>query len=144
MTAHVHDPVAHAGGPHPKPPTRGRWPITASRPRWLVPGLVVAAIVGGLVVGGALPLTTVVYAGLFGGMILMHAGGHGGSHGGGGADRHQGPQDGAEDAAGLGDRSSGRPVSGAGSTTGLDERAQGESTTDTINSDDQHRPRSCH
>ena len=66
--------------------------MTAPRPRWLVPGVVVAIIAAALVVLGVLPFSTVLYAGQFGGMLLMHAGGHGGHGGhaghGGGHDAH--------------------------------------------------------
>jgi len=73
MTVHVHD---HEGPDTPAPAAR-----TRPRPRWLVPTLIVALVAGGLVITGVLPLSTVLYGGLFGGMILMHVGGHGG-HGG--------------------------------------------------------------
>lgn len=54
-------------------------------PRWLFPVVAAAAVVLGLVVIGIVPLSTVLYAGLFGAMILMHVGGHGhGGHGHGG------------------------------------------------------------
>lgn len=73
MMAHVHDHDDHeAAGPVGQ---------KRSRPRWLLPALLVAAVAGGLVLAGVVSLSTVLSAGLFGGMILMHLGGHGG-HGG--------------------------------------------------------------
>ena len=82
MTVHVHD---HQGPDTPAPAAR-----TRPRPRWLVPTLVVAMVAGGLVLAGVLPLSTVLYGALFGGMILMHVGGHGGHGGNGGHGGHAG------------------------------------------------------
>lgn len=55
-----------------------------SRPRWLIPGLVVVIAGAGLVLTGVISTSTAVSAGLIGGMLLMHLGGHGGhgAHGG--------------------------------------------------------------
>ena len=89
MTVHdtVHDPVTHGGDSLPESTTTGVAPIRSSRSRWLLPGLLVAVVAGGLVAAGAVSLSTMLYVGLFGGMILMHVGGHGhgghGAHGGG-------------------------------------------------------------
>jgi len=158
MTAHAHDPGAHQGGPHAEPVERAA-PTTTSRPRWLVPGLVGAAIVGGLVVAGVVPLSTVLYAGLFGGMILMHVGGHGhgghGGHGGqGGGHREHGGgpagegrnlrSDGTDAAADLSARSGGAQPRGSGSVAGLDERVRDDSTTSETEQHDQPRAHSCH
>lgn len=74
MTAHAHD---HGSEDAVRP-------RTIRRPRWLVPAVGVGVVAGGLVLAGVIPLTTMIYAGLFGGMLLMHLGGHGG-HGGHGA-----------------------------------------------------------
>lgn len=71
MTAHVHDDQEAASPVGQK----------RARPRWLLPALIVAIVAGGLVLAGVVPLSTVLYGGLFGGMIMMHVGGHGG-HGG--------------------------------------------------------------
>ena len=59
-------------------------PASIARSRWLVPGVAVVTLVATLVVAGIIPLSTVLSLGLFGGMMLMHLGGHGihGSHGG--------------------------------------------------------------
>lgn len=82
MTAHTHDPATHADSPGPGPAaTDGTATKTSTRPRWLLPGLAVGIVASALVVAGVLSLSTVLYAGMFGGMLVMHLGGHGG-HGG--------------------------------------------------------------
>ena len=92
MTAHAHDPPAlgDRGRSEPVPPGAVQTP--SRRPRWLLPGLLVATVVAVLVIAGVLPLSTVLYAGLFGGMILMHVGGHGGHGGHGGPGASGGPR----------------------------------------------------
>jgi hypothetical protein len=62
---------------------RGASTRRSGRPRWLAPLAVAAVIAAVLVLAGVVALSTVFYAGLFGGMILMHVGRHG--HGGHGA-----------------------------------------------------------
>jgi hypothetical protein len=119
--------------------------MTASRPRWLLPGLVLAIIAGGLVVAGVVSLSTVLYAGLFGGMILMHAGGHGhGGHGGGHSGGHSLPGDGADDVEDLSRRSSGAQPAESGSAVGLDQRVRDDTTTSETDDHDQHRAHGCH
>ena len=83
MTAH--DPATHTSGRDPLPARTDAMKAGAARPRWLVPGLLVVIVAVGLVVAGVLSVSAVIYAAVFGGMILMHVGGHGGhgSHGGG-------------------------------------------------------------
>lgn len=146
MTAHAHDPATHPGRPHAEPAATGSWPIPASRPRWLLPGLVVAVIVGGLVMAGVVSLSTVLYAGLFGGMMLMHMGGHGhGGHGGGDTSRgHSMHGDRTGDAEDLSRRSSDAQPSEPGSTAGLDQRARDNSTTSETDDHDQNRAHGCH
>lgn len=142
MTAHGHDPATHGGGTRPEPAATGGAPMISSRPRWLLPGLLVAIIAGGLVVAGVLSLSTVLYAGLFGGMILMHAGGHGhGGHGGGGHGGHGG---GTNDAGDLRGRSSDSQPSESGSGARLDERAANEPMTSETDDHDQHSSHGCH
>lgn len=87
MTAHAHDPAVPADSARPEPSGRAT-ATTAARPRWLVPGLAIGVIAATLVVAGVLPFSTVLYAGLIGGMFVMHLGGHGGhgGHGGNSAD----------------------------------------------------------
>ena len=93
MTVHAHDPAVHTDSARPGP-ADGATATTAARPRWLLPGLVIGVIVATLVVAGVLSFSTVLYAGLIGGMFVMHLGGHGGhgGHGGKGAN-DQAPAD---------------------------------------------------
>lgn len=97
MSAHVHDGSirpdrrqAPAGG--------GGAGARPALPRWLLPGLAVATVAAGLVAAGVVPLSTMLFVALIGGMVLMHAGGHGG-HGAHGAhgDRHDTGQGDADD-----------------------------------------------
>ena len=81
MTVHAHDPAAQGEHQSPAPAAIDAIATTTARPRWLLPGLAVASIAGALVVAGVLSLSTVLYAGLLGGMLLMHLGGHGGHAG---------------------------------------------------------------
>lgn len=107
--------------------------------------VVVAVVVGGLVVAGVVPLSTVLYAGLFGGMILMHLGGQGhGGHGGGHTGRgHSLHGDGEDETDDLSRRSSGAQAADSGSAAGLDERTRGNSTTSETDDHDQHRAHGC-
>lgn len=143
MTSHVHEHTAHGGTRHDPGP--GDEPKTASRPRWLLPGIVVAVVAGGLVVGGVISLSTVLYAGLFGGMILMHLGGHGhGGHGADGAGRGHGLDGDGTAHADLSRRSSGPQAGEPGSTPGLDRRARQSSTSSETDDDDQDTSHGCH
>jgi hypothetical protein len=126
MTTHAHDPASHADSR--RPGSAADATTTAARPRWLLPGLAAGIIIiGALVVGGVLSLSTVLYAGMFGGMLLMHLGGHGG-HGGHG--RH-GPHAGhgrdegdtEPDVDDLRNPSSDAQVQRPGSRDELDDRA---------------------
>lgn len=76
IEAHDHARSATSVTPPAAPPR--------SRPRWLIPGLVVVIAGAGLVLTGVISTSTAVSAGLIGGMLLMHLGGHGGhgAHGG--------------------------------------------------------------
>ena len=87
MTAHVHDPAMHPLDEAVDAPSAASSATgTSTRPRWFVPGIAVGVVVAGLVLAGVVSLSTALSAGLFGGMLLMHLGGHGmhGGHGGGG------------------------------------------------------------
>lgn len=90
MTTHAHDPSTHlahrADGPEP----RTLATATSTRPRWLLPAIVVAIVAIGLVISGVMSPSSVLFAGLLGGMLLMHLGGHGGHGGHGGAGGHAG------------------------------------------------------
>ncbi len=99
MTAHVHDSSTRhtddANGAVPAVRSGG-----STRSRWLLPAVAGGLVVAVLVAYGILSPSAVLYGGLFGGMLLMHVGGHGNHHGHGG-----GTTSGAGDV--------GRPVSGA-------------------------------
>lgn len=148
MTAHIHDPATHGGGV-PAPNSSGRVSKAQSRSRWLLPGLLVALLVGGLVAAGVISLSTVIYAGLLGGMMLMHLGGHGhgghggGGHGGRGASGHEGHSSATNDADDLSRRSSDSQPSTSGSAAGLDEGAPDDSATGEKDHD-QHSSHDCH
>ena len=147
MTDHVHDPAAHRGAdPDSTPP--GRTGVTLTRPWWLLPAILGAFVVGGLVVAGILPTSAVLYAGLAGGMLLMHMGGHGhGAHGGGGhGDRdggHAGHPSGSDDPD-LSPPSLGSQVLGPASASELEGRATDTSPTKETERHDQDGSHGCH
>ena len=116
--------------------------IPAVRPGWFRPALAGGFVVLALVVTGTVPLSTVLYVGLFGGMILMHLGGHG-SHGSEGSHKGQGAGT-TSDSEGLSHRSHrsqpGRPASD-GAPTG---RASIHSNRNEPHDHDQPSSRGCH
>ncbi len=114
----------------------------ATAPRWLLPGLTAAVVVAGLVLAGVVPLSAVLYIGLFGGMLLMHAGGHGG-HGGGGSARDR-EDDMPPDSEDLSHRSHGAQPERSGSTAGLDDRATNDPKASETQDHDEHRSHGCH
>ena len=145
MTTYVHDPAPHGGaaGDAERPSRRS---IASARPRWLLPAVGAALVAGALVVAGVVSLSTVLYAGLFGGMILMHMGGHGhGGHGGGGGGdaRHGGPASETHDAS-LTRRSSGAQATETGWSEAPDEPAADDTTKSETDRHDQHRSHGCH
>lgn len=117
MTAHAHDHSTQSA------PAAKR----SARPRWLMPALVVGVVAGALVIFDVLSLSAVLYGGLIGGMLLMHAGGHGGHGGTSGQGGHDGHGGGADeptsDPAKLSRRSPGSQPSPSGSGEGLADRA---------------------
>lgn len=137
MTAQAHDHSTHAA-----PATTG-----SARPRWLVPALVVV-VVGSLVVFGVLSPSVVLYGGLIGGMVLMHAGGHGahGGHGGpGGGATHQGHDGGTpSDAKDLSHRSHGSQPGQPGSDAAPQDRASSNPNGIETQDHDQHSSHGCH
>ena len=142
MTAHVHDPATHRTDARSGAVLSGRGPTVAARPRWLLPGLLIALVAGALVVAGVVSLSAVLYAGLFGGMILMHTGGHGhGGHGSAGHTAHGGEPSRDED---LSRGSSDTQPPGSGSGVALDERAAINSATSETERHDQHSAHGCH
>ena len=139
MTTHVHDPATQGGGTRPEATPAGKDQPTSSLPRWLVPGLLVALVAGVLVAAGVVPLSVVFYAAVFGGMILMHAGGHGG-HGGG----HGGHGNRTTSAEDLSQHSSDSQSLPPGSATGLEDRAIADPARDHTDDHDQRNTPSCH
>lgn len=92
MTANAREPGMHQiDGPMEAPIIRGPRP-RFRRPRWLLPALAAGLVAAALYFAGLVPLSTLLYAGMAGGMLLMHLGGHGmhGGHGGGGGHRDHG------------------------------------------------------
>lgn len=143
MTAHVHDPSSQRESRGLRPTPAGGAVATSTRSRWLVPGVAIVIVAAALVLGGVLSFSTVLYAGLFGCMLLMHTGGHGGhaGHGGGHESRGGGTAGDAEDLR--------QPSSGAQSATsvsggGLDDLAQNDRSGSETHDHDQHRLHGCH
>lgn len=118
--------------------------VSAARPRWLLPGLAAGFIVSALVVAGVLSLSTVLYVGLFGGMLLMHLGGHGG-HGGHGTHGAQSGHDGDTEPDGdeLMNPSSDVQVHPSGSSHELGDRALINGRRNETDDHDQ-RSHGCH
>lgn len=142
MTEHIHDPAA-PGGAGPDPATTTLISTPAARPRWLLPGVAGAIVVGGLVVAGVVSLSTVLYAGMLGGMLLMHAGGHGpGGHDGGGDAEHLGAR--PPETTNLRQGSSGTQPRQAESAVGLDTRADDDLMRSETRDHDQHSSHGCH
>jgi hypothetical protein len=145
MTTHAHDPSTHRVG-QSAPATIGAR-STSTRSRWLLPALAVGIVAAALVVAGVVSLSTVLYAGLFGGMILMHVGGHGdhGRHGGhAGPGSHSGHGADASRDEDLSRPSPGSQPGPARSTSGLDDRASGDPNGSETHDHDQRNPHSCH
>lgn len=143
MTAHVHDPSAADESRPRGARVTGGVARTSTRPRWLLPALGAGTIAAALVVAGVLSFSTVLYLALFGGMFLMHAGGHGG-HGSrdGGHDAHgAGEADGAQD---LRRSSSGSQLTAPDSNGGLDAPAPLDRTGSEADDHDQHGSHGCH
>lgn len=132
MTTHVDDPSID-GDPRRARAATDRPQTAPARPRWLLPGLAAALVAAGLVVAGVVSLSTMLYIAVFGGMLLMHLGGHGhGGHGGGGHSEH-GAQGGGEmsDDHDLSRRSDGSQPLRSASGDELDDRASNQSRNET-------------
>ena len=105
----------------------GRFGGLNRRQRWALVGIPVALVAGLLVLAGVVSPSTVLYAGAFGGMMLMHLGGHG-SHGGHG-EPQAGPapnppaQTQPDDASSTGEP---EPATGPGPTAGVVEDRIGD------------------
>jgi hypothetical protein len=153
MTAHVHDPASPTANPHAAAGADGGATMSAVRPRWLLPGLLIAIAAGGLVIAGVLSPSVVLYGGLFGGMILMHLGGHGGHGGHGGTDAEPGGHGGGHaghavestsDTGTLSARSSGPKAAGPDFEGKLDDRASTGRHGNETDDHDQHDSHGCH
>lgn len=125
MTAQAHDHSTQAA-----PAATG-----SARPRWLLPALVGGIVVGALVVFGVLSPSVVLYGGLIGGMLLMHAGGHGGH----GSRTKPDPED-------LSQRSHGSHPERSGSDEAPQDRASINSNRSESETQDhdQHSSHECH
>lgn len=138
MTTHAHDPSIERADPAPGGTTATGHPEAAfRRPGWLLPALAVGLLAIGLVVAGVVSLSTALYAAAFGGMLLMHVGGHG--HGGHGGGEHGGGEHGNDLSRGSG----GSQQQRTGSGDELDDRAANQPNR-TENDDDQHSSHGCH
>lgn len=152
MTAHAHEPSPHPSGHGGPGPAASRPAARRSRPRWLLPVVAAAAVAAMLVALDVISLSTVLYGGLLGSMVLMHVGGHGGGHGGhGGHGRpvdggpHRGLEVGTADAADdPSGRSPGSETDDAASQTGSDPRATTVPEGNEKHDHDQHSSHACH
>lgn len=143
MTTHVHDPSINGDAGHSGSAATARTQSAPARPRWLLPGLAAAVVAAGLVVAGVVSLSTMLFIAAFGGMLLMHAGGHGGHGGGGHAGHGAARSEAASDAESLsGSSDASQPLRSALGDE-LDDRASDQNRSET-NDDDQHSSHSCH
>lgn len=149
MTLHLHDSSSDASEARPDAAAPVQPGDARGRSRWLLPAVAAGVVATGLVVAGVLSLSTVLYAGFFGGMLLMHLGGHGhGGHGGHGRAGYQGTHgalDGDQDAdrRDLSERSDDSQPRRSALGHELDDRAPKENRDGTGNHD-RHTARSCH
>lgn len=134
MTHQHGDPGSDLRNRPDDPGTPGAVASADGRPRWLIPGLTVGVVAVALVIAGVLSASTVLYAGLMGGMLLMHLGGHGGHGGHGGRT--------AADADVLSEPSSDAQGSGPGSSREPDDRALKHGNGN--EQDDQPNVHGCH
>jgi hypothetical protein len=111
-----------------------------------MPSLAVGIVAVGLVATGVVSLSTVLYAALFGGMILMHVGGHGhGGHGGHtGSSGHSGHRADASRGDDLSQPSPGSQAASPRSSSGLEDRASDDSKGSETHDHDQRNTHSCH
>lgn len=148
MTAHADDPSVHPRRFGDPSPAAAHPPVRRSRPRWLLPAVATVVVAAMLVALGVISLSTVLYAGLLGGMVLMHVGGHGG-HGGHGGPAGGGPQEGPDGgttavAGDLSGRSSGSQVDERRSSTGSKPRTTTVPHGNEKDDHDQHSSHACH
>ncbi len=111
-----------------------------------MPGIGIGLVAVALVVAGVLSFSTVIYAGLFSGMILMHVGGHG-AHGGHAAHSGGNGEHGeatARDTEDLRQPSSGAQASASGSDHRLDDGVSIDANRIETHDHDQHGAHGCH
>ena len=140
MTTQIHDHSMHEAGQRPASrAARGDAVRQAGQPRWLWPAVAAGIVVTGLVIAGVLSLSLVLYIGFFGGMLLMHGGGHGGhsSH----EDHGGGP---TSDTEALSQRSPGSQSEQPSSAARLDNRATNDPKASETVDHDQHTSHGCH
>lgn len=144
MTTHVHDQSTDGGARRSGPVATDPTQTAPVRPRWLLPALAAALVAAGLVVAGVVSLSTMFYIAAFGGMLLMHSGGHGhGGHGGGQArDGAHGDEAIRADQV-LSGRSDGSQPLRSASGDKADERASEEKRNET-HDHDEHSSHACH
>ena len=131
MTSHSHPvPASTRPNPHVRP---------SQAPGWLMPALVGVPLVGALLVFGVLSPSSLLYIGLFGGMMLVCMGSHG--HGGGAGDHADHSAMSAE--RDLSPHSSGAQPAESGSV-GLDDRAANDAKASETDDHDQHSSHGCH
>ena len=140
MTAHVRHPSAADESRPRGARATGGGARTSTRPRWLLPALGAGTIAAALVVAGVLSFSSVLYLALFGGMFLMHAGGHGSRDGG--HDAHGAEE--AGDAQDLRRPSSSSQPTAPDSEGGLDAPAPLDRTGSEADDHDQHGSHGCH
>ena len=124
----VHNPTT-VGEARPRP----------TRPAWLLPALAAALLATALVLAGVVSASTVLSFAAFGGMMLMHLGGHGhGGHGSGRIDGHGGV---GQDLSPRSDHSQpALPDSRTEGEASHPEQDKGSGTTH----DDEHGAHACH
>ena len=145
MTAQVHDPMQEPGQRPAIQGARGDAVRQAGQPRWLWPALAAGIVVTGLVIAGVLSLSAVLSIGLFGGMLLMHGGGHGGHGGSGGRSGHEDHGGGTtSNTEHLSHRSHGSQPDQPSSAGRLDGRAMNDPTASETDDHDQHSSHGCH
>jgi len=143
MTTHVHHPSSNGDARRSDSTATKPAQSGPTRPRWLLPGLAAAFVAAGLVVAGVVSLTTMFYVVVFGGMLVMHLGGHGHGHGGGHVGHGgRGSASTSEDHD-LSRRSGGSQPPHSALGDGLDDRAFGPKPK-RQDDDDQHSPHGCH
>ncbi len=145
MTAHAHDPSTRPSRPGDPGPAAVHPPARRAWPRWLLPAVGAVAIAAVLVALGVVSLSTVTFAGLMGGMVLMHVGGHGG-HGGPEGGGPQEVPDSGTPAAGddHGGHSRSAQPDAPASQTGADPRITTVPQANEEHDHDQHSAHACH